>query len=105
MGLQPPEGSEGRFFGEVKTLLDAESTSLAAIRLSGLPNAIQVDLEVGRNSLPELLNAPQSQTLSEKAAKQERSSQSNRKSELPVSFRSTKRIVVKRLTCRNFELR
>jgi hypothetical protein len=32
-------------------------------------------------------------------------SRSNRKSELPVSVRSTVRVVVKRLPCRNFELR
>ena len=43
--------------------------------------------------------------LCENARKLGRTSPSNRKSELSVSFRSTERVGVKRLPCRNFELR
>ena len=70
-----------------------------------VPNAIQKALEIRRNSLPRTSESTSEPNLSETAAKQGCSSRLNRKSEIPVSVRSTVRVVVKRLPCRNFELR
>ena len=74
-------------------------------RLSRLPNVIQEAFEVCRNTLPRNFERASEPNLSEKAAELERISRSDRKSELPVSFRITERVVTKRLPCRNFGLR
>src|SRR5208282_3838260 len=70
-----------------------------------VPNAIQKALEIRRNSLPRTAESTSEPNLSETAAIQGCSSRLNRKSEIRVSVRSTVRVVVKRLPCRNFELR
>jgi hypothetical protein len=53
----------------------------------------------------ELFERNSESNVSDKPQKLRRSSRLNQKSELPASFRGKEKVVVKRVRCRNFELR